>query len=928
MNMTALRNFKRRGFLAAYIGVLGIVGAQRELLWANDLALRETVYGTDFIAAAVGGLRNTASASINVNGLSGTVNKAYLYWHGPMNSTNPLANATIRVNNQNVTGVNIGYSDDNCWGYNNSQAYRADVTSLVQAKRNGTYSLSQYVRQGTNINANGASLLIFYNDGDPTNNRDIVIFDGNDSNVENFYDAPGWNVNLSGINYTEGHGYIQLHVSDGQVYEDAALVLNGRELENDGRVFQGTTVQAANNGPGGNGRLWDVVTYEVTDLLAAGSNTLALTHGYLGRPDRPKGDCVSLIVAAINLPAGAAPPPNNPPVVTGTPMITVNSPRAIIVQAGATDADGDPLAFTIFIDGVVVSANSIPAGSPTTGTLGITNAFGLGQHAVVFTANDGAASGSFTTVVKVIDNTPPVIAIENIIIPSDLGRTTAAVDYRNRLSVTDDFPGMTWVADRLPGSAFAIGTTTVTVTAVDASANRAQRSFTITVTDSLPPVINCPLDLLRPTDPGASNVIVRWTCSAMDNLPGCSTACTPPSGSAFQIGITTVVCSARDVAGNTANCMFTVTVVDREPPVLTVPANMLVPTEAGQNVAVVNDYAITIADNVPGATVDCTPPPGSPFPLGTSPVICIGSDAAGNRATNHFTITVVDTSARDTQPPVITVPDNIVVPADAGKNNAVVSYTATVMDNQPGASVACLPPSGSAFALGITTVACRASDTAGNRASISFTVAVADWEKPVLTVPANLTLVAEAGQSNAVVTYTATATDNSGSVAVVCTTPSGAAFPVGVTSVTCSAIDDSGNVATASFTVTVTDHTRPGDGCIITSRPVLWPANRQMVPVNERVQLDKKKKIKCSSARIVSVTSNEPETGLDAADIGPDWEITNAEKLKVKLRAERDPMAAGRVYTITVEAKDPQGNSYLCQTIVTVPLESPKKKKR
>jgi hypothetical protein len=510
--------------------------------------------------------------------------------------------------------------------------------------------------------------------------------------------------------------------------------------------------------------------------------------------------------------------------------------------------------------------------------------------------------------------------------PSDLGRTTAAVDYRGRLSVTDDFPGATWIADRMPGSAFAIGTSTVSVTAVDASANRTQRTFTITVTDSLPPVVNCPPDLLRPTDPGASNAVVRWTCSATDNLPGCTTTCTPPSGSAFQIGITTVVCSARDAAGNTANCMFTVMVVDRELPVLTVPANMVVPTDPAQNIALVS-YNATVMDNVPGATVDCTPPSASAFPLGTSLVTCIASDAAGNRVTNGFSITVIDTSVRDTQPPVITVPDNIVVPTNPGRNDAVVNYTVIISDNQPGATVACLPPSGSVFAMGTTTVVCTASDAAGNRATSSFTVTVTDREKPVLMMPANLSIVAEPGQSNALSTYTATATDNSGSVAVVCTPPSGTAFPVGVTTVTCTAIDDSGNVATGSFMVTVTGHTPPPDyGCIITSKSVLRPAHRKMVPVSVWMNFDKKKKIKFSSARIVSVTSNEPETGLDDADIGPDWEIAHAEKLKLKLRAERDPNGTGRVYTITVEAKDPLGSLYLCQTTVTVPLECPKKK--
>jgi hypothetical protein len=101
-----------------------------------------------------------------------------------------------------------------------------------------------------------------------------------------------------------------------------------------------------------------------------------------------------------------------------------------------------------------------------------------------------------------------------------------------------------------------------------------------------------------------------------------------------------------------------------------------------------------------------------------------------------------------------------------------------------------------------------------------------------------------------------------------------------------------------------------------------------MVPVSVRMNFDRKMKIKLSSARIVSVTSNEPEAGLDAGDIGPDWEIPNAEKLNLKLRAECDPNGTGRVYTITVEAKDLQGHLHLCKTTVIVPLECPKKNKK
>jgi hypothetical protein len=38
--------------------------------------------------------------------------------------------------------------------------------------------------------------------------------------------------------------------------------------------------------------------------------------------------------------------------------------------------------------------------------------------------------------------------------------------------------------------------------------------------------------------------------------------CSPPSGSSFPLGTTTVSCTAIDGAGNTASCSFTVTVFD------------------------------------------------------------------------------------------------------------------------------------------------------------------------------------------------------------------------------------------------------------------------------------------------------------------------------------------------------------------------------
>jgi hypothetical protein len=84
-----------------------------------------------------------------------------------------------------------------------------------------------------------------------------------------------------------------------------------------------------------------------------------------------------------------------------------------------------------------------------------------------------------------------------------------------------------------------------------------------------------------------------------------------------------------------------------------------------------------------------------------------------------------------------------------------------------------------------------------------ISIFVNDTTPPVLSLPGNLTLDAT-GPSGVTVTFTASATDLvDGGRPVTCSPSSGSIFPVGPTTVNCSAKDLSGNTANGSFTVTV-----------------------------------------------------------------------------------------------------------------------------
>jgi Tol biopolymer transport system component len=81
-------------------------------------------------------------------------------------------------------------------------------------------------------------------------------------------------------------------------------------------------------------------------------------------------------------------------------------------------------------------------------------------------------------------------------------------------------------------------------------------------------------------------------------------------------------------------------------------------------------------------------------------------------------------------PPALSLPQfPIVVPADRPAG-AVVAYTVTASDaDDPNPTVSCSPASGTVFAIGDTTVTCKATDASGNVATGSFSVHVQGVEE-------------------------------------------------------------------------------------------------------------------------------------------------------------------------------------------------------
>ena len=110
-------------------------------------------------------------------------------------------------------------------------------------------------------------------------------------------------------------------------------------------------------------------------------------------------------------------------------------------------------------------------------------------------------------------------------------------------------------------------------------------------------------------------------------------------------------------------------------------------------------------------------------------------------------------------------------------------------------------------------------------------VTVADTTPPVVTTPGNLVVEATSA-AGAVVSYPASATDIvDGPVVPACAPASGSLFPIGTSTVTCTARDSRNNQASAAFTVTVRDATAPVVTEAATPSTLLWSPNKTMTPV-------------------------------------------------------------------------------------------------
>jgi len=300
---------KSRSILSLSACLLALLAAPAH---SAPLTQARLALGVDWTSAGVGGV-SAGAGIITLSGVSGTVEHAFLYWHGidqPQEGGDGVYdNEAITFAGHPVVGTPIGDTGTNCWpsgdeATGSSRSFRADVTAFVSG--DGPYTLSGLAAKPGH-SANGASLIVFFDDGNPDDDRDVAVFEGNDANVVAGFpgEDDGWHASLIDIRYAGGSVTSQFHVADGQMIPDNSLTFTSTagtvSIPDTTALWDGSSVTDAGTSRAANGALWDIHSIDVTGAFGAPARYDLSMDGQAFAGN----DCLSLVVLLLDFRAGS-----------------------------------------------------------------------------------------------------------------------------------------------------------------------------------------------------------------------------------------------------------------------------------------------------------------------------------------------------------------------------------------------------------------------------------------------------------------------------------------------------------------------------------------------------------------------------------------------------------------------------------------------
>ncbi len=386
----------------------------------------------------------------------------------------------------------------------------------------------------------------------------------------------------------------------------------------------------------------------------------------------------------------------------------------------------------------------------------------------------------------------------------------------------------TAVMDLIVTQSPAIGSTltadaVATVTVTDQAGNFTTCNTNFIFLDTIQPIIVCPADQAVPANASCLYTLPDFlpSASATDNCTASGSLIydqLPVVGTDLALGVHAIELSARDAAGNTGTCTFSLTVADSTPPTVTcptyynVPANALCIAHTGDLTA-----AATVSDNC--TTVSAlfsfsqVPAAIQTFSDTMQATIYV-TDAAGNIGSCVLNLVAADTIA-----PVVTCLSDTTVfttnPCNYFIPNLAATYDATDACTPSNDLTFSQSPLQGSASSGLTVVTTTITDAFGNSTVCLTNVHPVDVSAPAITCPANQNVNNGINCNFILPDYTGLAlvTDNCSGYTLAQSPAPTTVVSTGDNTVTLTVTDAGGNETTCSFQVAIYESVMPSIVC-------------------------------------------------------------------------------------------------------------------